>query len=566
MPIQCGVDAVPFGFPDGLGLAGYGPLAGEGYGDDEADPRTCPMARALVLDAPATSSSPACTLFIVVVDLMGSSLRVQQQVVDRLKAAGVPVDDAHLIILASHTHSAPGQFFGNSLYDAFAQSPGGYRADVADLIADTVSAACQRAYTSRRPSRVAVIPWVGWRIGRNRSLTAFESNFAPAERNGSWFARWTELLGLTEVHTGSDVFQRAVDPRLWTLWAFDLDSDAVLGTLAIAPFHNAALGRGHRLYDADWAGRAAHGMSARGIPWAAVAQGPAGDVTVIPSMRGMDAMGTELAEDVASSVVEVWLGAMDAAREAAREDPALAVGLFRWRPDEDGLDRWDLGQPVIGGSEESRSPWFSERRGEARKSLLPWDLIHRTFGVKNEQAPKESAFGLFQPAVRRLFSDLEPAPEHPLQLVRLGSHLFFVLPCEITGFAAARVAARLKAASASEGIETVSPLAIGNDYAGYLTTEAEYDCQRYEGAHNLFGRRSLAVVERHLESMVLPNGLRIDTRARRPHPPPLTAAEFQQRVVSVLQTLSAPLRAGAILKQGLGLVARGARKTNHGAR
>lgn len=552
MPIQCGVDAVPLCFPDGLGLAGYGPLAGEGYGDDEPDPRTRLMARALVLESSASVVSEARPLFLVVVDLMGSSLRLQQRVVDRLRSAAIPVDDAHLIILASHTHSAPGQYFGTSLYDAFAQSPGGHREDVAAVIEDAVARACQQAYAQRRPARVAVVPQVGWRIGRNRSLAAFESNFAIDERDGTWFSRWVELLGLTDSQTASDVYQRAVDPRLWTLWAFEAEGDQVIGTLAAAPFHNASLGREHRLYDADWAGRAAHDMADHGIPWAAVAQGPAGDVTVIPSMRDMHAMGTRLAQSVARSVVEVWLASREAALKAATTEPSLAVGLYRWRPHEDGLDQWDVGQPVIDGSEESRSPWFGEGRGEARRSLLPWDFLERTSRIRNPQAPKVSAFGLLQPAVRRLFSDLSPAPEHPLQLLRLGTHLFFVLPCEITGFAAARVAARLRAAAAAQGVETVSALAIGNDYAGYLTTEAEYDCQFYEGAHNLYGPRSHSVVERHLESIILPTGLRIDTRPRRPHPPPLTASEFERRVVSVLKTLSAPLRLGAVLSQGLG--------------
>lgn len=558
MPIECGVDAVPLCFPDGLGLAGYGPLAGEGYGEDEPDPRTQLMARALVLESTPSTGSEARPLFLVVVDLMGSSLRIQQRVVDRLRAAAIPVDDAHLILLASHTHSAPGQYFGTSLYDAFSQNPGGHRADVAAVIEDAVVRVCQQAYAQKKPARVAVVPQVGWRIGRNRSLAAFESNFGVDEREGKWFARWVELLGLTHSQTASDVYQRAVDPRLWALWAFEVDSDAVIGTLAIAPWHNASLGREHRIYDADWAGRAAYDMTQHAAPWAAVAQGAAGDVTVVPSLRDMHAMGPMLADSVAKSVVEVWTASLTAALAEAHGDPPLELGFYRWRPRDDGLDRWDIGQPVIGGSEESRSPWFIERRGESRRRMLR-DLIGKSLGLRDEQAPKVPAFGVFQPALRRLFSDLEPAPEHPLHLLRLGSHLFFVLPCEVTSFAATQLTTRLTRALTPHGVTSASPMAIGNDYAGYLTTEAEYDSQHYEGAHNLFGRRSLAVIERHLEALVLPHGLRIDQRDRLPHPPLLSASEFERRVVSVLQALSGPLRVGAVLSRGLDLLPRALR-------
>jgi len=552
MAIQCGVGAVPLRFPDGVGLAGYGPFAGEGYGDDVAHPVTGLMARALHLERIAEGGTTS--LFLVVVDLMGSSLRIQQRVVDALVARGIATDDAHLFILASHTHSAPGQYFGNSLYDAFSQNPGGHRADVADVITAAVIEACALAHADKRAARVAVVSEVGWGLGRNRSLAAFESNFAPDERDGTWFPRWLALLGLAGQGTAGDVYQRAVDPRLWTLWAFEADRDAVIGTLAAAACHNASLGRDHRFYDADWAGRAAHRMRSHDVPWAAVVQGAAGDVTAIPSLKDMRAMGTALADSVADSVVATWLASRPGALSAASDDLVIDVGLHRWRPGDDGLDRWDVGQPVIDGCEESRSPWFSETRGEPRTSRVPWGLIEKTLGVTNEQAPKVSAFGLLQPAVRRLFSDLAPAPEHPLSLVRLGSHLFFVLPCEVTGFAAARIARRLADATSGVGIASVSPLAIGNDYAGYLTTEAEYDAQHYEGAHNLFGRRSLAVIEHHLESLVGPGGLRVDGRARLPHPEPLTAAEFERRVVSVLQLVSAPLRVGAVLGQGLGLL------------
>ena len=54
--------------------------------------------------------------------------------------------------------------------------------------------------------------------------------------------------------------------------------------------------------------------------------------------------------------------------------------------------------------------------------------------------------------------------------------------------------ARLEAAKYAPKVATASPFAMVNDYMGYLTTAKEYATQNYEGAMNLYGRRTLKVL------------------------------------------------------------------------
>jgi neutral ceramidase len=88
---------------------------------------------------------------------------------------------------------------------------------------------------------------------------------------------------------------------------------------------------------------------------------------------------------------------------------------------------------------------------------------------------------------------LGPSPEHPLWLLRIGSHLVFASPFEQTTVAAWRLERALvqRWTEVRGDRVTASPLSLCGDYAGYLTTPREYALQRYEGAHTLYGRHQL---------------------------------------------------------------------------
>ncbi len=534
MPLQCGVAQRELVFQDGLGLAGYGPFAGQGYHVAATEEQHQLHARVMYLGSGDTRA------FVAVVDLWAASLYVQQRVVDRLRATLPGLGDHQFLMIGSHTHSAPGHFSKNRLYDAFAQSPGGFEESVADVVIEALVAASVAAYDARRGARVAVVTTLLQGVGSNRSFGAFLRNF-PAGSN--WQDAWVARVGAPLIGSGEKGL--AVDPRFQVLWAFEADADTPIGTFATIACHNAALGREVGGYHPDLAGYACAGVNAAASsPWAALAQGAAGDVTAIPAGGDMDSLGHPLAASRGAAVARAWAATRERALSVATSEASLDVGMIKWLPSHDGSPRWRFGQAVVNGSEESRSPWFTPIRGEGRKTPRLFGLLRAQLGLPDEQAPKVSALGPLHATVAHYLNDLDPAPEHPLHVLRIGHHAFFTLPGEVTGYAAhvLEQAVLRRAAHVGLPLRSASPIAITNDYCGYFTTEAEYEAQHYEGAHNLFGRRSLERLEVLLTRVIGPEGaFTVDRSDRRPHEA-LTGDEFSQLIMALLIKVSLPAR------------------------
>jgi neutral ceramidase len=78
----------------------------------------------------------------------------------------------------------------------------------------------------------------------------------------------------------------------------------------------------------------------------------------------------------------------------------------------------------------------------------------------------------------------------PVQLVRLGPLVLVGLAQEVTVVAGLRIR-RAVADVLDVPLDDVLVQGYANDYAGYVTTPEEYDAQRYEGGHTMFGRWEL---------------------------------------------------------------------------
>ena len=76
----------------------------------------------------------------------------------------------------------------------------------------------------------------------------------------------------------------------------------------------------------------------------------------------------------------------------------------------------------------------------------------------------------------------------PLHLTRIGSFALVSVPCEPTTVAGWRMADTVRRAL---GVEQVQVGGYSNAYHGYVTTNEEFQVQRYEGAHTIFGRWTL---------------------------------------------------------------------------
>jgi neutral ceramidase len=83
----------------------------------------------------------------------------------------------------------------------------------------------------------------------------------------------------------------------------------------------------------------------------------------------------------------------------------------------------------------------------------------------------------------------------PIQIFLVGPLALVGIPAEITTVAGQRLRAMLEKELAPRGITEVQLAPYANGYAGYITTQEEYQVQRYEGGHTLFGRWTLAAYQ-----------------------------------------------------------------------
>ncbi|MBS2014286.1 MAG: neutral/alkaline non-lysosomal ceramidase N-terminal domain-containing protein [Deltaproteobacteria bacterium] len=482
---------------DGHGLFGFGPNGGIGInvppGSEEHDTL---KVRALYMEHGAQR------LLVIGLDLASGSRVVHQALLEGLAKRGHAFAPCELLVVGTHTHAAPGHVFGN-LYDVFGQRPAGYREVVAAEIVRRGLFAAQQALAAPVECSFATVRRKLWGAGRNRSMRAFLANFEGE------LGRWHEALGLTPPAELAPEDQ-AVDPHLDVVAFVARDGGRPLATWATWCCHPASIPSASvRAYHRDWPGVAVDHLEQgrAGVPFAMMHQASNGDVTAIPS--GALRITTPMARvrELGLRVGAAWADALEEACDRARAKPVappFEVGATVLDPERAGLPSFEIGQSVVAGSEEADPGLLVKMLGEARR--FPWRASpHR---------PKLPALGPLQAVLRR-HPSLRPSPEHPLWMLRLGQHVVFASPFEQTTFAAWTTAQSIANAwrLARGEVVTASPLALAGDYAGYLTTSAEYDQQEYEGGHTIYGRDQRQVVERTWLSMV--DGRPLDaTKAR----------------------------------------------------
>lgn len=207
-------------------------------------------------------------LALVQLDLGAGALALQYAVAEKV-AAATDIPAANLTLLASHTHSGPGAYFGNDLSNRLATGRPGLDPALFQFLVDRISKAVIQAYQNRRPARFAV--------GRSR-LTGLTRN--------TNLKAWAANQGGKASQLPPDAARRAINPRL-TLLRIDLRADDghFYPAAALAFFSIDADARrpANRAYAADlwyWAGTALKRHIGDGGPWPFVtgtAQGTDGD-------------------------------------------------------------------------------------------------------------------------------------------------------------------------------------------------------------------------------------------------------------------------------------------------
>lgn len=476
--MKVGVGRANLAFPDDLVLFGFGPKGGHGYNADDVL-----QVRALWIE------SGAERLLLLSYDMVSGS-----QVVEELLLAALQLEKHQLLMVGTHTHSAPGRYFGN-IYD-LAQWPAGLDTTVVDELVRKGVVAARAALSSVRSATVSVAQRVLWQAGRNRSYAPFSNNFEHGV--AGWPAELKNELGI-EMPAGLPVEEQAVDPRM-TVLTFRDETGKAFATWASWCCHPATSRPGERRpYHRDWPGMAVDAMeNATGVELAIVHQRANGDVTSLPVGAAAQEDPPGRMRTIAERVVEQWASAV---REPAKGSTSFTCR--RWDLDPTTTDAtveygelpsWEIGAAVTGGSEEVPAGLYTQWFGEAR--VLPWRE-----GAQAKKLPDPTTILAKSWAARALFNRangrlgpgekprfrLGPSPRHPFWILRFGSHMVFASPFEQTTYAARTAERALRHAGAS----TLSPLGLASDYAGYVTTPKEFALQNYEGGHTLYGTRQL---------------------------------------------------------------------------
>jgi hypothetical protein len=487
---------------DGLWLAGYGrPHSERGRTDgDEAL-----AARAIYVEDAASAA------LIVVMDLMAGTRRLREGIAARLLADLAEADVScrlrpeDVLIVGTHTHSAPGRHFGCTLYDRTAQGgwPGYDRRWTAQLV-EAGAAAALEAIRGAVPARCGSASAPVWTasptgpdgsraLGHNRSFEAHRNN--PEHAEGAWAVG--PGSGAPASHSAVEA---AVDPRLRVLALVrDDDPSRLIASFATFACHNACLGPRNTSYHREWNGVAVDLVEAHCGDGAVAALGASagGDYSALAEAEPSEArVGAAVAQRLGVAVGEAWATLVERARRRAVANVTVGCAHATLRPREDGLAPCVVGASVVRGADEIRSVGVDERARSRR--------YERARPPHDQQSPKRPAYGLLQGLLRPW---LRPHAEHPLSLVRIGDAVLFAMPFEATAVAGWRIERSIldawPAGSATGAAPRfVSALHHTNDYAGYVTTPEEFEEQQYEGGHTLYGKRTCEVLAQRFAALV----------------------------------------------------------------
>jgi neutral ceramidase len=424
-------------------------------------------ARALCLEDAEGRRAAVC-----VVDLMSASRYLLEKAASLTAHLGVTREN--LVLVGTHTHTAPGHFYGATLYDQLAQKRAGFDPQVADHLAKKIAESIQNGFDALRPATLGVAEANLWGLTHNASLPAFAAN----PQASGWREEMNCPADMSPTHA-------AVDPRLTVLAA--VADGEVFGTLAIYAGHNTALGSKHPDYDPDWFGVANRVVSER-FGCAMLAPGAGSDLNVL---RDDLPQGVELCNDVGKALAARWIEVVEEARAAATSfDVDVRFGVVDRqqlrvddRPDTELGPTIVFGSPVLAGQEDGRSIFY--HLGVARPGATS-----KFFAETHPQHPKARAFGPLHEPIRN-WKELDISPELPLHTLRVAGLCIATLPGEPT----VMMGQQMERALARDGHIT-RVVGYAGDYVGYLTTEEEFVAQHYEGASTLLGRNSA----RHLEA------------------------------------------------------------------
>jgi neutral ceramidase len=509
--------------PPGVGLAGNGPEGRRAVGY-----RVRLYARVLLLE-----DRTGERIAFLVADLPQVTANLHRLTAKAIRdSTGIGAD--RLVVAATHVHAGPSHFYADRQYNQSSSQVEGYDSAMVEFLVERFTRAVLDAQRDLRLARVAWGSTAVWGHTRNRSYEAFLRNKPE----------WTPPAPVTP---GIDPAHRAVNP-LWTLLRVDqrgLGTDSAYrpaGALSVFALHGTADAPENELLDAG-----IHGIMERGLErhvnslnggrsaFHVLANGAEGDVSPDwpaqsrcgpPMLRPVVAPGgprTPAARWEWRDPAPAWMGlclaaarhyvntAGDslAARAAALFDslgPALrgdlrvgvAFRTLRLKGDPRLCPNPEAGTSTLGGAKDGRTRLYGWRLF----GIFPLGLEGGGPAVRQNphdcQREKRVALGSLQ---RKLVVGEHGLPEAAqLSVIRLGDLLLGVVPAELTTRAGAQIEHAIADSARASGLKprAVAMVGLANGYMQYVTTDAEYGEQAYEGGSTLYGPNTAAVLSEEL--------------------------------------------------------------------
>lgn len=472
------VDITP---PPGMPMGGYSVMANRGQGF-----RTRIKARVVYIN-----DGKGQSVALVQTDLTAASLLLQHEVAARV-AEKTGLKPGDIAITASHSHSAPVNFFDNDFYNKHMSSGQWLEPDFLEFAASRISAGIIQAYESRRPAKIATGKKDIYGYNRNRALDSYVLN--------------SDVQGV-DLDDPQAKFE-AVNPSLYMVRVDVRDDDGQykpLGAFSSFSVHATALSVPVEVYNADLFAYAQKDLewtirSRYKTTWPvvhALSTGTQGDMAPALEEHGDNYFGhfdvdwkaaKKLGQGIGAEAISLFesLGSQlsgdiqlaSAARELniREHNKAGDVAIC-----EDGA----VGNTVAAGAYERRTPWLSAIpffHGGNIMARRWWFFKDGCQGNK-----RHLGFSFLQPL-------LEPKDSFPntvmFQLLRINDMVVLPLPFETTTESGRRISAAVSDAfaAAGEDVKYVWVASNANGYFGYTTTPEEYSRQNYEGGHTLYGQ------------------------------------------------------------------------------
>ena len=464
------------------------------------------FARAFIVAA-GGSRGAVDRVAIVVVEIWSCTRRVKDGVLARL-AVSLPdlYVEENVLIAGTHTHSAPGGYSGNLLYDYDFVNGGCDEATVTCIVEGCVQA-IETAHANLSPGRIFVNRGVVADCGRNRSEAAYLCN--PVDERNRWGADTDrEMLLVKFVKVGDGGAERSV------------------GALSWYPIHPTDRGQKNTLVTGDNKGYASslfeqqmeadHSVQETFV--AAFANANCGDVSGnvelghvpdgVHDRAQMEKHGRqqfEVAQRLFANASEEVSGPVGHRHTrvdfssfrlgpAARTWPGALGASFAAGSSEDSVPVPDLGfhEGMTVANLDEGDDLISGLAGVGLSAIFGVSLIDEA------EARAEREGQLPKPVVLMPGIESPPVapPVLPVQLLRVGTIAVLGFPGELTTMAGRRLRGSVLDTLSSAGIEHVALGTYANEYSQYVTTSEEYASQQYEGASTLFGPHTLEAYQR----------------------------------------------------------------------